>query len=95
MAETNDNTETEDQTCCVIWYRVRCPYCYSANISVTNSKHAPYRYHKCKNKNCGKTFQSFEANHTENKPPLISTIRQSDKKNQQKNPSHWENRAKI
>ncbi|MEN6424030.1 MAG: hypothetical protein ABFE13_01605 [Phycisphaerales bacterium] len=47
---------------CVLWTRVRCPYCSSTDCPVYNSNNIPIRYHKCRQ--CGHSFKSVETNWT-------------------------------
>jgi hypothetical protein len=42
----------------VLWVSVKCPGCGSKNCPVTSTRHAPLRWHKCRE--CGMCFKSLE-----------------------------------
>jgi len=50
----------------VLWVRVRCPSCDSADCPVYNTNSIPTRYHRCSA--CGRTFKSIEANYRKGDP---------------------------
>ncbi len=45
---------------CVLWTRVRCPFCGSEDCPVYDSSHVPLRYHKCRC--CGRNLKNVEKN---------------------------------